>query len=162
MPRGPIPIAFCDRLFAKIDRSAGPDGCWTWKGAKSRSRFRQKLVRYPSFQAGTWKQPWMVRVNRLLLVLRTGPIDVPELPGEDFVTWLRRAWPYYANRQAAHSCDNSECVNPGHLEWKTQEENLNEQWDRKRAAGGEDDNDGQTAVAALVSGEGSSGGEHYA
>ena len=128
MPRWPDQT-LVERVYARIVRR-GSNECWGWRGSMSRSRFRQKLVRYPNIAAdGTWK----VRVNRLLLILRGGPLDHPEREGEAFLAWLRRVWPEYRFQQAAHSCDNSECVNPGHLEWATREQNLNEQWQRKRA-----------------------------
>jgi hypothetical protein len=98
------------------------------------------VTRYPNFAVNGW---FKIRVNRLLLILRDGPLDVPPEEGETFPRWLRRANRFYKFRQSAHSCDNCECVNLGHLEWKTQAENLQEQADRKRA--GESREEGHAA-----------------
>lgn len=74
----------------------------------------------------------MVRVNRLLLLLKTAPIDVPRDLGEAFFDWLDRAQANYRHVEAAHTCDNSECVNPGHLVWETHSENMTRQAERNR------------------------------
>lgn len=73
------------------------------------------------------------RVARLLLVLRDGPIEVPADDDEPFLDWLRRARRYYHDLdvEASHTCDNSECVNPGHLLWETHQDNLARQRERK-------------------------------
>lgn len=122
------PTDLLKRLWAKVI-IGDPDTCWRWIGAKSRSG--QRRVYYPVISQGLGKtghsRIW--RVGRLLLVLEYGPKDVPKEAGEDFRTWLGRANKFYRDQdlEAGHQCDNSECVNPGHLAWETHLENVSRQ-----------------------------------
>ena len=56
-------------------------------------------------------KPW--RGNRLVLFLKTG--NIPD------------------GLYALHTCDNSMCVNPDHLYWGSQKENVRDSYKRKRA-----------------------------
>lgn len=126
-PRGTLG----ERLWTKIDTSAGPKGCWPFRGAHSRSGRRK--TRYPIIrEAGQGSHRW--RVGRLLLVLAHGLIEVPPVEGEVFLVWLARARRYYhdLDLEASHECDHSECANPDHLVWETHAENLARQRARQQ------------------------------
>lgn len=119
-----------ERLWSRITRK-GPKECWPWRGAKSKSGRRQ--VCYPHIPEGGGKGRPFWRVNRLLLVLTHGPLDVPPDDQEPFLLWLHRARRYYRDLgvEAAHTCDNSECCNPGHLQWESHQDNLQRQRTRQ-------------------------------
>lgn len=101
--------------------------CHSWHGAKSQSGFR--AVWYPVL----CYQSRMYRVNRLVLILEYGKYDIPLEEGESFDSWFARALVYYTHREASHTCDNSECVNFTHVEWKGHAANIAEQVERRRA-----------------------------
>lgn len=101
--------------------------CHGWQGGKSQSGWR--AVWYPVL---SWRGR-MYRVNRLVLILEYGAQDVPAEPGEPFDNWFARALVYYRREEASHSCDDSECVNFTHLEWKGHAANIADQRARKQA-----------------------------
>lgn len=75
-----------DRVFSRVDKPDGEDGCWNWTGAivyggygSVRDTFKRKTV----------------RVHRVVYEHMIGPIP----PG----------------MQALHKCDNPKCCNPKHL-----------------------------------------------
>lgn len=83
-------------------------GCLEWTGYISKKK-TNPLWKYPQIYAlnKTW------RGNRLVLFLSTG--NIPE------------------GMSALHKCDNSICLNPDHLYWGTQKQNVKDSHDRKRA-----------------------------
>jgi hypothetical protein len=90
-----------DRLVAKIDANAGPDACWWWCGAWSKKGWRGHYRR-PSFKyRGRAVNPF-----RLLLAL-----------------YRRQPLAAFAGLDAAHTCNNPECVNPTHGVWLPPQEN---------------------------------------
>lgn len=118
------------RLWSKID-VRGPDDCWPWKAGVSRSGRRE--VDYGCIREGRRGTP-LWRANRLVLILKTAPTDVPRGNDEPFVEWLRRANRHYKFLEASHWCDVSMCCNPRHLDWMTHAENLKTQKLRERVA----------------------------
>ena len=90
------PVA--DRLWAKVDRSGGPDACWPWIGHRSPPGYGQISQRNGS---GGWRK---IGTHRAALELSLGR---PLLSGES----------------ACHRCDNPPCCNPAHLFVGTQREN---------------------------------------
>lgn len=87
-----------------------PSGCWYWTGARSRGKGNRKW--YSSFRV----KDKMVRGHRF----SCEAIDKrPPLPAG----WHRD-----------HTCQFSMCVNPGHIEYTTHEENQDRKVQRRRTA----------------------------
>jgi hypothetical protein len=74
-----------DRIQALTDRSAGPDACWPWAGARDKNGYG------------------LVQLNRKL---RRVTHIVLELDGRPLEA---------GDEQALHHCDNPPCCNPAHL-----------------------------------------------
>ena len=123
MPRPPLGLRA--RLFVKLDRSAGPDACWPFRGAHSRGSRRE--VAYPHLrEGGRGSRHW--RVCRLVLLLQ----EIPEgLAEADFLAALHAANAQHADEEAAHTCDRSTCGNPAHLEWAIHPKNIRDAWERR-------------------------------
>lgn len=93
-----------ERFWSKVDRSGGPDACWSWKA------FHHPLG-YGSFAACRTKIP----AHRYALAS------------------IARHMPD-SETHACHACDNRGCVNPAHLHWGTRSDNLSEAASRGRLA----------------------------
>jgi hypothetical protein len=122
-----------ERLWASIERR-DQNECWPWTAGKSKSGRRN--VYYGHLTQGRRRQyggrHW--RAHRLVLILKTAPVDVPQDPGEEFLVWLTRADRFYKGLDAAHTCDYSLCCNPEHLAWESHQENVERQKARQRTA----------------------------
>lgn len=79
-------------IQARIDSSAGAEGCWSWRGG----RHRQGYGMCGGYRIATQKQ-LMVTVHRVLLKQKLG-YD----PGYSV--------------DAVHTCGNMACVNPAHIQ----------------------------------------------
>lgn len=103
-----------DRFWSNVDKSAGDDGCWNWTRAKFHYGHGATTV-------VCGKLAKQFHAHRL-------------------------AWAYVHNEPVAdnrdgkfllHSCDNPSCVNPKHLRFGTQKENMQDRVDRGRSGKGE-------------------------
>lgn len=100
------------RFWKKVNKN-GPvhptqpelGNCWLWTGAVH-------VTGYGHFNMGGHSGK-VVRVHRLVLEVHVGP------PPDD-------------RPVACHSCDRPLCVNPTHLRWDTQQENVRDEIRRQR------------------------------
>jgi hypothetical protein len=49
----------------------------------------------------------------------------------EILTWLKLADALHREEEASHTCDNSVCGNPGHLEWAVHPKNIRDAWERR-------------------------------
>jgi hypothetical protein len=96
------------RFWRKVDKSAGPEGCWLWTGG-TRSGYGAIRAGSPSRQM----------------------LDAHVLSCE----WAHGPSPN--NCHALHTCDVKRCVNPVHLYWGTPKQNTADAIERGRYASGE-------------------------
>ena len=100
-------MTLLERFWSKVDRSAGPDGCWLWTRPA-------KNTGYGQFWAGGRG----VAPHRFALELALGR-------------------PVTAGAFVLHSCDNRLCCNPAHLREGTPAENTRDAMARDRLSRGE-------------------------
>jgi hypothetical protein len=85
-------------FWAKVDRSAGDDACWTWRAYIAPNGYGQFTLSLGGRKKATFL------AHRLAYELVRGPIE--------------------AGLVLDHLCRNPACANPGHLEPVTQRENV--------------------------------------
>jgi len=106
MPNKRIPTEV--RFWAKVDKSAGEDGCWIWTA-------KRNLGGYGHFWDGTYLASGR---NRLAIASR----------------WVyeHTNGPIPDNLLVCHRCDNPPCVNPSHLFLGTRDDNLRDMMNKGR------------------------------
>ena len=97
-----------ERFWSKVDRSAGPYGCWPWRASINTSGYGQ-----------IWCVDRHRLVHRMAWELTSGPI--PAGSGHHGTCVL-------------HRCDNRRCVNPGHLFLGTNGDNVRDMHAKGRQA----------------------------
>lgn len=95
-----------NNFWAKVDTSAGINGCWTWTGAMCPRG-------YGKFGVGGRTQS----AHRVSFAVRYGGITE-------------------AKPVICHSCDNPKCVNPNHLFAGTHRDNMRDMREKGRAPHG--------------------------
>jgi hypothetical protein len=79
------------RFWAKVDKSAGPEGCWPWIGER-----RSETSQYGRFYLAPHRRAKRIGAHRFACSLAIGrELRADEVP--------------------LHSCDNPPCCNPAHL-----------------------------------------------
>jgi HNH endonuclease len=93
-----------DRFWSKVDKSAGPNGCWLWTGSKTELGYG--WIRRDGIA---------VKSSRVAWELANGK-RIPE------------------GMQACHRCDNPPCVNPEHIFVGSNEDNVADRIRKGRTA----------------------------
>lgn len=107
-----------ERLLANVGEASAGSSCRIWRGY-----VRQKRR---GFRGAIWIAGRYVNSHRALLILTTGPVDVPHDGIESFHEWFRRATRHYRGLDASHACDEPLCHTVEHLKWQTNAENNQE------------------------------------
>lgn len=100
------------RLWARVDKSGGPDACWPWLGSHTKDG-------YGTIWSGGNKREGarQTLTHRVAWALEH---DKPVPPG----------------LMVRHDCDNPPCCNPKHLRLGTQSSNMLDMWNRLRNKNG--------------------------
>jgi hypothetical protein len=92
-----------EKFARKVDRSAGPNGCWPWLGSKANKDG------YGAFVIGKRYR----LAHRCAAALAFGEVGTGKI--------------------VMHTCDNPPCVNPAHLRVATQADNMRDRSEKGRA-----------------------------
>ena len=101
------------RFWAKVDRSAGLEGCWPWLAGRDHQGYGKFWIRTSIGAAGQ-----TVHASRIALGLALGR-------------------PVADDKSACHHCDNPPCCNPSHLYEGSVETNAHDRHVRGRDPRGE-------------------------
>lgn len=111
------------RLLALSEQEAeNPNSCWLWRGAK-----QGRTANYPKINVWTGGKTRTLAAHRVSLV-------VSEIDGQWDLFWDLYKLYSIAGFEADHVCNNPSCINPDHLEWKTEAEHLALTLARRREA----------------------------
>lgn len=94
------------RFWSKVDKSAGPDGCWLWTACKFHDGYGCFIIRKK-----------LHRAHRLSFIIENGAI--PQGDG-------------HHGTCVCHRCDVRECVNPSHLFLGSHQENVTDKMNKGR------------------------------
>jgi len=92
----------------RVDRSAGPNGCWPWTGSFVTNGYGQSRIK----ENGVWRT---AGAHQIANYLATG-------------VWERKS----AGRLVRHLCHNRPCCNPSHLVGGTHADNMEDRMARRR------------------------------
>ena len=102
--RGPAKIPLADKVWPKIDKSAGPDKCHPWMALRNKAGYGK---------IANGKNKSKLYASRVVYELVNGKIEDPKLV-------------------VRHTCDNPPCCNPAHLILGTRGDNARDRGERKR------------------------------
>lgn len=102
---------FLARFWAKVDKSAGPDGCWLWTGCRMPTGYGQLRV-FGKVSICSHRISWEIT---------NGPL--PQGTG-------------FHGTCVCHRCDNPSCCNPAHLFIGSHKDNMNDRDRKGRVASG--------------------------
>lgn len=97
-----------ERFWSKVDKLAGPRGCWPWTAAMDKRGYGRSR----------WGLDRSAQAHRIAYQL--------EHPDEDI-----------SGKVIRHTCDNPSCCNPKHLRAGTQKDNVYDMYTRDRQVRGE-------------------------
>lgn len=98
------------RFWSKVDRSAGPDACWLWLGARKKAGYGNFFVRRDL--PGQRGHAIFMNAHKFAYTIAYGPIPDGEV--------------------VRHRCDVPACCNPMHLLAGTQQNNIADAIERGR------------------------------
>ena len=97
-------------FWNRVDKSAGPDACWLWGGARFKKKNKQ--MGYGRFSA-------------------SGPYTYAHR-----CAWIFTHGQIPADKIIMHSCDVVLCCNPAHMRLGTDKENMADMWAKGRGSNG--------------------------
>jgi hypothetical protein len=114
------------RFWAKVDTSAGPGGCWRWRGTHNQAK-------------GTKRKEWTANSRRPRFRISAGRGKGTHMYVAPLMLAVMDPAGYAIARQhnlkACHSpgtCTHDWCINPMHMYWGTDEDNVQDRYPNRR------------------------------